>query len=234
MIMKHNTSWTVLSIGGSLVVPPEGIDVEFLKALHKLLLSEIKKGKKFAVVVGGGSVCRKYQQAAGEIGTLTRDDLDWLGIHATRLNGHLLRTIFRDIAHPRVFKNPHQVPQKSTYPLLVAAGWKPGWSTDYVAVCLAKRLGANQVLNFSNIDFVYTADPRKDPKAKAIPQMTWKEFRALIGGEWKPGMNSPFDPIASRLAARAGIEVAILNGKNIANVQACLHQKKFVGTRIAS
>jgi len=222
----------VLSIGGSLVVPPEGIDVLFLKALRQMILSEIKKGKKFAIVIGGGSTCRKYQQAAGQIGKLTRDDVDWLGIHATRLNGQLLRTIFREVAHPRVFKNPHQVPQKTPYGLLVAAGWKPGWSTDYVAVCLAKRLGAESVLNFSNIDYVYTADPRKDPKAKALPQMTWKEYRTLIGDDWEPGMNAPFDPIASRLAERSGIQVSILNGKNIPNVRACLAQKKFVGTRI--
>ena len=224
--------WTILSIGGSLVAPPEGIDTSFLQILRRLLVAEMEQGKKFAVIVGGGSTCRAYQKAAGSVRKLSHEEADWIGIYATRLNARLLHAVFGDWAHPSIFESPHDIPRKSPYAFFVGSGWKPGWSTDYVAVCAARRLGAKKVLNLSNIDYVYTADPRKDPKARALPQMTWKEYRALIGNAWTPGMNAPFDPVASRLAAKEKMEVVILNGKNIPNLRACLAQKKCVGTRI--
>lgn len=230
--MPASSPWTILSIGGSLVVPPEGIDTTFLQSLRKLLLGEIKKGKKFAVVVGGGSTCRAYQKATGAVRKLSHEEMDWIGIYATRLNARLLHAVLGDLAHPSIFESPHDMPKKSSHTLLVGSGWKPGWSTDYVAVCVAKRLGARRVLNLSNIDYVYTSDPRKDSQAQALPQMTWKEYQVLIGNTWTPGMNAPFDPVASRLAAKEKMEVMIINGKNIANLRACLAQKKCTGTRI--
>ena len=45
-------------------------------------------------------------------------------------------------------------------------------------------------------------------------------------------MNKPFDPIASREAEKLGLEVAILNGKKIKNLENYLDDKKFIGTTI--
>lgn len=223
----------VLSVGGSIVVPGEGINTEFLKAFKKTIAAHAKKGWKFVVVVGGGGTARTYQNAAkAAVGSVTRDDLDWLGIHSTRLNGHLMRTVFRDIAHPVMCKDPTRVPARFKESVLVAAGWKPGWSTDYVATRIAKRLGAKVVLNLSNIDYLYTADPRTDKTATPICDITWKEFRKMVGNTWDPGMNAPFDPIASRLAQGAGIQAVLLNGTNLTNLSAFLDGKKFIGTLI--
>lgn len=236
--MTHSNSLKpgtlVISVGGSLVVPKGGIDIDFLKQFKKIIQKHTKKGWKFIIVVGGGKTCRDYQDAAREVGKLTRDDLDWLGIHASRLNGHLVRTIFREMAHPVMIKNPTRAPKKWKNSVLVAAGWKPGWSTDYVATRLAKRLGAKEVVNLSNIDYVYDKDPNKYKDVQKISEMSWKEFRKLVGNEWDPGMNVPFDPVASRLAHHAGIHVAILNGKNIENLDKLLKGQRFVGTVIAN
>lgn len=224
---------TVLSVGGSLVVPKEGIDTKFLKDFKKLVVAQVKKGRRFVIVVGGGMTCRNYQKAAKVLGELTRDDLDWLGIHATRLNGHLLRTVFRDIAHLAMIKDPTKPKIKWTEPVLVAAGWKPGWSTDYVATRLAKRFGAKVLLNLSNIDYVYDKDPNKFSDAKKIKNISWKNFRKIVGNEWDPGMNAPFDPVASRLADQCGLKVVVVNGKKIKNLENFLSGKKFVGTVIS-
>jgi len=223
----------VLSVGGSLVVPKEGIDIKFLKSLKQLVAEFSKNGQKFIIVVGGGNTARQYQNAARGLGELTRDDLDWLGIHATRLNGHLLRTVFRDLAHPIMIKDPTQ--RKINWPesVLIAAGWKPGWSTDYVATRLAKRFGAKTLINLSNIDFVYDKDPRKFPEAKKIKNINWKEFRKIVGNEWDPGMNVPFDPVASRLAEQIDLTVVVANGKKIKNLENIISDRKFLGTVIS-
>lgn len=228
--MKSTT--VVISVGGSIVVPNGEINVEFLKEFKKSLVAHAKKGWKFVIVVGGGGTARSYQGAAKAVGDVASDDLDWLGIHSTRLNGHLMRTVFRDIAHPVMYKDPTRVPHRFKEHVLVAAGWKPGWSTDYVATRIAKRLGAKIVLNLSNIDYLYTADPRKDKNATPICEITWKDFRKMVGNKWDPGMNAPFDPIASRLAHNAGIQAILLNGLNLANLSNVLDGKSFIGTVI--
>ncbi|NTU99420.1 UMP kinase, partial [Candidatus Falkowbacteria bacterium] len=84
---------TIISLGGSLIVPDQ-IDTAFLKAFKKLLESRIKEGERFILISGGGRTARNYQQAAKSVAKLHDDDVDWLGIHATRINAHLLRTIF--------------------------------------------------------------------------------------------------------------------------------------------
>lgn len=222
----------IISVGGSLVVPNGGIDTAFLKDFKRLISTHIKKGWRFVIVVGGGGTARQYQQAARSIGKLQRDDIDWLGIHSTRLNGHLMRTVLRDVAHPIMLKDPTAPLTKWTRPVLIAAGWKPGWSTDYVATRFAKRLGAKVVVNLSNIDYVYDKDPNKHKDAKAICEIGWKDFRKMVGDTWDPGMNVPFDPVASKLAHHSGISVALLNGKNIKNLGALLSGKPFIGTVI--
>ena len=234
--MDHSNSLKpttlIISVGGSLVVPNGGIDHQFLKDFKALIMRHLKNGWRFVIVVGGGGTARQYQEAARKVGKLTRDDLDWLGIHSTRLNGHLMRTVFRDVAHPIMIKNPTGPLQKWTKPVLVAAGWKPGWSTDDVATRLAKRLKSPVVVNLSNIDYVYNKDPNKHTDAEAICDITWKEFRKMVGNDWDPGMNVPFDPVASRLAHHSGIRVAILNGKNLKNLDGLLKGQRFAGTVI--
>jgi len=103
---NENHEIIVISLGGSLIVPKK-IDWKFLKKFRKLIVKEIKKGKRFVIITGGGYAAREYIQAAGKTAPITKDDQDWLGIHATRMNAHLIKTIFRKYAHPRINKNPH-------------------------------------------------------------------------------------------------------------------------------
>ena len=221
----------VVSVGGSLVVPDD-VDHAFLKSFKQLIEKFAKRGWKFVIVVGGGKTSRRYQDAARKVGPLTRDDLDWIGIHSSRLNGHLMRTVFRQSAHPVMFKNPTRIPKTFKQSVLVAAGWKPGWSTDYVATRVAKRLGAKLVVNLSNIDYVYDKDPRKFKNARSICEITWKEFRRMVGNTWNPGMHVPFDPVAARLAQGSGITAILARGTNFKNLDAILSGKSFIGTII--
>jgi len=221
----------VLSVGGSIVVPKDGIDVHYLESFRKMITEEVKKGNRFIIVVGGGATARRYQAAANAIVNLTADDIDWLGIHATRLNGHLLRAVFRDVAKHRVVKDPTK-PGAWHEPVLIAAGWKPGWSTDYIAVRLAKKFHATRIVNLTNIDAVYDKDPSKHDDARPIERISWKDFRRIVGSKWVPGANAPFDPIASRLAQRWGMDVVITQGKDLKNVKAILSGKPFRGSLI--
>lgn len=229
--MKHmEKQIVVISLGGSLIVQ-ENIDINFLKEFRKVILKYLQKDMKFIVICGGGRTARNYQNAAKEIANLNRDDLDWIGIHATRINAHLIRTIFRDYAHPKIIKNPTEK-IKFKEKILVASGWKPGFSTDYDAVLLAKNFNAKKLVNLSNINYIYDKDPKKFPNAKIIKEIIWNDFRKIVGNKWDPGLNAPFDPIASKEAQKLKMEVAIMNGKNLENFEKYLNGDDFVGSII--
>lgn len=222
----------IISVGGSMIVPSE-IDTTFLSSFKTLIEKEIASGRSFVIIAGGGRTARKYQEAASAVFAVTTEDLDWLGLHATRLNGHLLRTIFHDTAHPVMITNPDDILDiRKDTPLVIAAGYRPGASTDLRAVQIAHRRGAKKVINLSNIDYVYTADPKKDPSATPIETISWGDFRKLIPAEWDPGLSSPFDPVAAREAEAHGIDVAIINGAKLDELANCIENKPFVGTRI--
>jgi len=234
MVDRQNTF--VLSVGGSLIVPGGIVDTKFLTDLNTFIRHQVSaKKRRFFIVVGGGSIAGAYINAAKEVrgSELTDADKDWVGIHATRLNAQLIRTIFQDIADPRVIKH-YEIILKIEKPVAIAAGWKPGWSTDYDAVTLCEDYGVREVINLTNIDKVYDKDPRISKDAKPVDVITWKDYRAMVGNKWSPRMSAPFDPIASKLAEELGITVKILNGKNIANLEKAIDGKPFFGTTIHS
>ena len=221
----------IISLGGSLIVPSGGIDWKFLKKFRKLILNQIRGGKKIYLIAGGGDTCRKYNQAAQKVVKIAPEDLDWLGIHSSRLNAHLIRTIFRDVAHPEIIKNP-TIHMSAEEKLVVGGGWKPGWSTDYVATMIAQEYEVGTVINLSNIDYAYWRDPKKDKRAQPIKETDWASFRKIVGNKWKPGLNAPFDPIASKKAQQLNLKVIIANGKNLANLKKILNRQNFKGTVI--
>jgi uridylate kinase len=88
------------------------------------------------------------------------------------------------------------------------------------------------VINLSNIKQVYTADPKIDPDAKPIDHASWEEFRKLVGDEWKPGMNAPFDPIASKRSQELGVKTVVMSGEDFDNIENYFAGKPFLGTVI--
>lgn len=222
----------IISVGGSLIVP-DGIDTVFLSSLRNYLTGETQKGLRFVLISGGGKTSRRYAEALRAVrGDISNIDLDWLGIHATRLNGHLLRAVFFDVADQVMYTHPENVPEHPEFPVTIAAGYRPGHSTDYVAVAIARHIGAKRMINLSNIDHVYDADPRKNPDAKPIEKIDWQAFRALIPEKWDPGLSSPFDPIAAKEAEELGMEVAIINGQKLGELSNYLNSAPFIGTFI--
>lgn len=228
---RAKREYVVVSVGGSLIVP-EAIDVSFLKAFRELIVRKTREGFSFFIITGGGRTARNYQDAVESVrGDLTRDDIDWLGIHSTRLNAHLMRAVFMDEAQARIVKNPSRK-FKPRAPVIIGAGWKPGWSTDYCAVVAARTLGAKKLVNLSNIDYVYEKDPREFPDARKFENIGWSEFRALMPEEWDPGLSTPFDPVAAKEADRLGLEVAVMNGNKLEQFERYLAGESFTGTVI--
>ena len=225
----------VLSVGGSILVP-ETPDTDFISKFSSMIKEELlhDSSLKLILVVGGGGPARIYQNAYRTIAgseNYDNNSAEWIGITATRLNAQLLKSVFSDYCKNPVVYDPTAV-ESFDGRILVAAGWKPGFSTDTDAVLLAHKFGAKTVVNLSNIEKVYTDDPRKNPDAKPIDEISWADFRKIVGDEWVPGKNCPFDPIASKKAQDSGIKVICAGGKNIANIRNIIREEAYTGTTI--
>ena len=225
---------TVISLGGS-IVAPESVDEIFLKNFYLLIKEFLEKDEKqrFILVTGGGGPARTWVKAYKNISEKTyNDEADWIGIMATRLNAQLVKAVMGDYCVQDVVTDPVKV-EPLIGRVLVAAGWKPGFSSDYDAVLLAERFRADSVINLSNIEQVYTDDPKKNPQAKPIDTISWPDFCSLTGDEWVPGKNTPFDPVASRYAAKIGLKVIFAGGRDLANLRKILSGENFLGTVIS-
>lgn len=221
----------VISLGGSIIVPDK-IDVEFLKGFKEVIMDFVEKGNKAIIVCGGGKTCRRYQEAAATVSNLRNEDLDWIGIHTTRLNAQLIKTLFLGIVNEKIIHNPNEKIEFKKK-VLIESGWKPGFSTDYDAVMLAKNFNVKTVVNMSNILYVYDKEPKNNSNAKPFKKISWKNFRKIVGDKWDPGLNTPFDPVAAREAEKLGLKVIILKGTDLANFKNFLDEKEFNGTVIS-
>lgn len=220
----------IISLGGSLIVP-DAIDTDFLKDFKELILAHIAKGEKFVIITGGGKINSRYNEAARKLSNPSDEDLDWVGIAALKLNAELVRVIFAEYANKKVTENL-SLPFSFEKSIVIGSAFEPGHSSDYDAVLAAKNLGAKKMINLSNIDYVYDSDPRANPNAKKIEQISWADYRKIIPKEWTSRLSSPFDPTAAEAAEKEGIEVMIMNGKPIDNLAKCLNGEKFLGTII--
>ncbi len=223
----------ILSVGGS-IVAPDRVDNVFLINFKKAILEYLDHdlNRKLVFVVGGGGPARAYQKSYREIADIPDPvTQDWIGIMATRLNAELLRGIFSGYCKEPVVTDPTSIKDFQGR-ILVAAGWKPGFSTDNDSVLLAENLGADTVINLSNIKKVYSADPRLDSDAEPLDEINWADMKKLVGDKWQPGVNVPFDPVATGRAAELGLKVITAAGKDVENIKKILIGEKFNGTVI--
>ncbi len=219
----------IISLGGSLIVPDQ-IDTAFLKKFRSLVDKYVSQGYRFVLITGGGKTCRRYQEAARKVTNISLETADLIGIQTTHLNARLVHSMFDDaqlhLADPaKRFRANKDV--------IISAGWKPGYSSDMDAVLLAKNLKVDTIINLSNIDYAYDKDPRKFKDAKKLIDVSWKEFRKVVGGKWVAGLNAPFDPIASKVCKKHGLKVIIANGKKLKNLEKLISGEDFIGTTIS-
>ena len=216
--MNKEKEMIVISVGGSLIVPNE-INIPFLSMLKTFITEEVKNGRQFVIVVGGGKTARKYQEAVRELSHVDSADIDRIGITAIKLNRHLLQLIFAGIAE--ILVNPG------------IEKWEPGSSSDLGTVQTAQKYNAHKVVNLSNTDYVYDLKGyERTGKLEPITDISWDDFIAMLPKEWSPGANVPFDPVASKLAREHNIEVANINGQIIEELHKYLNGKEFRGTLI--
>ena len=217
----------IISLGGSIVsTRPDNPDI---RRQYADFFAQLAHTAVVAVIVGGGYRARQAIANAQAVSREIRNDqLDQIGIDATKANADIMRELCRV---KQALIDPHyQLPDQPQ--IVFGAGWIPGRSTDYDAVLLAVNNNIDTIYNVSNITKIYTADPKKDPTAMPLHDVTWEQLQEIVGDKWYPGLNVPFDPIATKLAAEHGLTVKVMNGQDVENVQKAIYGEPFVGTVI--
>ena len=219
----------VLSLGGSVLMTDDD-DVAYVKRLA-VMLAEVASERKLLIVTGGGRIARHYIRSARAFGAPERL-LDEMGIAVTRLNARLVSIALGD----RSAATPPEdyeaaIAASKDHDVVVMGGVSPGITTDAVAATLAEHAHARLLVNATSVDGAYTADPKVDPGAKRIAEMTHEELVELVSDTPSgAGPNVVFDPTGSRVIANARIALAIVDGRDIENLKAALLGKEFDGT----
>ncbi|MCA9385581.1 hypothetical protein KC717_02950 [Candidatus Dojkabacteria bacterium] len=227
----------VVKLGGS-VVSREGVlfDFEYLTQLRAIVEKRIEQDDSFCFILGGGATMRHYRDLAKAAG-ITERDQHWIGTTVNVLHAEIARSFFSDIAEERPviyeqYYDDKHIDMKK--PLLFGGGGRPGHSGDVDAILMADKVGATTVVSFKNIDYLYTADPKTDPKAEKVIEATWEEYFSIIGNKdsHEPGGNYIVDPVASKMASERNYRFVILEGTNLENIENYFNGEDFSGSVI--
>lgn len=201
----------VISLGGSVLVPSlEGNHIgEYAGILRRL-----GKEHRVYVVVGGGGEARRYIGVARDLG-MDESTADELGILVTRLNAALLAGALGEAAYPGIAESYRDAAGfGESGKIVVMGGVIPGQTTDAVAALLAERVKADLVVNWTSVDGIYSADPKKHRDAVRHPTLTPGELQAIIREDrLEAGSNTVFDTLAAKIIGRSGIPLVVLDGR---------------------
>jgi uridylate kinase len=224
----------VLKIGGSLIQDAKGdILVERFTEYAKVILKLIKENTEvISIIVGGGKNARKYIEAARKIGA-AESFCDEVGIRAARLNAKLMVGALDREAYPTIPETLQEVAEAAaTGKIVVVGGLQPGQSTNACAALVAEGIKADILINATNVDGVYTRDPKEDPSAEKLDQVTIKEIQDIINDKGLfAGKYELFDIVALKILERSKIPTWIINGENPENILKIIAGEN-VGTRI--
>ena len=218
----------VISLGGSTLY--QGGEFDFPKAKSICAaLNQAAKTLSLVVVVGGGPLARKRVDRVRERGG-SEFQADSAAIEATRENAKRIQGLLKNSFFVTDFGQAPALLEKGK--IVVSGGMIPGITTDAVSVLFAELVHAKRLVNVSNVDGVYTEDPRKNPRAKLIRRMTHEQLvrLAVKSDSRRARENFVFDLVAAKLAARSKITVLFVSASGLE--KALADNKNLGGTTI--
>ncbi len=208
----------VIKLGGHIFFGEEGVNIELLREIADVILSSYDDGR-WAVVVGGGGPARLYVKAARELG-LDEAASDILAVRVTRVNALLFAYLLGEKSYPRIPETLEQLREYSSLGrIVVSGGLQPGQSTVAVSALAAEALDAQRLIIATDVDGVYTDDPKRNPEARLLKEITLSQLQKILektshrAGEYKL-----IDSVALKVLSRSKIPTIYLNGKNPQNL----------------
>jgi uridylate kinase len=182
-------SRALLKLSGEALAGEKGVGLDFrvveafaeeIKAVHAL-------GVKLSLVVGGGNIVRG---ATASREGLDRVSADYMGMLATVINALALQDVLErigvdtrvmtavrmeSVAEPYIRRRATRHLEKGRLVIFAGGTGNPFFSTDTAGVLRALEVDAEVILKATNVDGIYTADPKQDPSAKLIPELSYHD-----------------------------------------------------------
>ena len=221
----------VIAIGGSILLKEYNCK-KFQE--YSSILKDLSKEHELYVVVGGGKPAREYIGVVRDLGA-GEAQCDDIGIEVTRINAKLLLSALGDIAYQRV---PHNFQEALEFSasgkIVVMGGTEPAHSTDAVSAILAEYINADQLINLTSVDGMFTKDPNKFDDAELVSEITATDLLEFLSGkDVKAGTYEFFDTTAAQMIKRSKLQTVITNGYEPENLIKAINGEN-VGTKVIS
>ena len=199
----------VIKLSGSVFEPP--VDANLISSFCKTFKSITKDKVQPIIVAGGGSVARNYIKILRDLGSdeTTQDEI---GIAVSRLNAKIMIQGLKDKAFPTVPASMDELSMAlCSKPIIVLGGLYPGHSTNATAALVAEKSNACLFINATDVDGVYSDDPRINKKAKKFDQIDTKSLFDLISkSPMSAGAYDLMDPLSVKIIERSRIKTRVI------------------------
>ncbi len=179
----------LVKLSGEALAGSKGFGLEF--SVMERLVDEIKQvhemGVNLGLVLGGGNIFRGT--VASQQG-MDRVSADYMGMLATVINALAVQDILErksvetrvmtairmeELAEPYIRRRAQRHLEKGRVVLFAAGTGNPYFSTDTAAVLRALEIEADVIIKATNVDGIFTSDPKKNPDAEFIPALNYQE-----------------------------------------------------------
>ena len=187
MATKYNRILLKLSGESLMGNDPFGINRDTIMAIVRQVKEIADLGVQVGIVVGGGNI---FRGVSAQAGSMDRATADYMGMMATVMNALALKDAFESIgtkARVQSALSMQQIAETYARPkaiqyleenkiVIFAAGTgNPFFTTDTAAALRGAEMGCEVMLKATNVDGVYTADPKKDPAATRYKNVAFNE-----------------------------------------------------------
>ena len=213
-----------------------GIDADELHNIARQCVEVAQMGVQLAIVVGGGNFIRGA--TFSKDGQFPRATADYMGMLATVLNAVALQETMEklgqptrvmsaisvySVAEPFIRRRAIRHLEKGRAIILAAGTGNPFFTTDTSAALRATEIHADVLLKATKVDGIYTADPKKDPKAKLYDHITYQQVHR--------DQLRVMDLTAITLAMERKLPLVVFNIKTPGNIARVIRGED-VGTKI--
>lgn len=227
----------LLKLSGEALVQEgkRGVDPKALKEIAQEIKAAVKTKCQLAIVIGGGNIWRGVRDGGGVIDRVNSDSM---GMMATIINALALQSALEDagiptrvltsinvyqLAEPFIRRKAVRHLEKGRVVIFAGGTGNPFFTTDSAAALRASEIKADLVLKATQVDGVYDSDPRKNPKAKLIKQISYED--AI-----KKGLQF-MDTAALALCLENKFPLCVFNLHKKGNIKLAVSGKK-IGTTI--
>lgn len=220
----------MIKVTGKVFDDEKSVDV--LTGISNLVSSKADEGYRFALVVGGGRRAREYIELGRMLG-LSEGLLDIVGIEVSRVNALLLASLLSPRAYLPIPRSMDEFVEAWTSGrIVVIGGLQPGQSTNAVAAVIAEVIGADFVINATDVEGIHDSNPKTNPQAKLLKEVHIKRLEEMLSDKELAGHYELFDRVALNIVKRSRITLIFLSVYRIENLRRAVEGKDFVGTRV--